>query len=456
MGAPVKCDVSGVAGASATGGVLFIFRELFMPLPYVLQRPRVRAAWLAVLWQAGERLAKQGRLRMPALALTLTCAAVVLAGCGDQPVPAEPVRAVKLVEVAAGVPQPVTEFAGEVRARTESRLGFRVGGKLLRRHVDAGQPVLRGQLLAELDGQDYALAAQAAQAQVAAAATQRDVAQAEWQRFSALQAQGFISAAELDRRRASLQAAQAQLDQARAHAQAQANQSGYARLVADVDGIVTAIGAEPGQVVSPGMPVVTVAANGPRDAVFAVPEGALPHITPGLPMQVRIWAQPGRQWQGTVREVASSADPLTRTYAVKVTLHGTEQPPLGATLHARSAPQPATTAGKAGVGAEDAGAASPDTSTDTSTDARPAQAVTLPSSAVWQRTDGQSAVWVFDPQTSTVASRAVQISLVHGSGDLLLTRGLQPGEQVVATGTHVLNEGQRVTIYRPAHPEAAP
>ena len=174
---------------------------------------------------------------------------LVLAACSRQAVPPEPIRAVKLLQVQAHAAQASRSFAAEVRAQTEARLGFRVAGKLLQRPAQLGQAVSAGQLLAQLDAQDYALGAQAAQAQVQAAQTQRDLAQADLQRFSALQAQGFISPVELDRRRAQLEAAQAQLQQAKAQATVQGNQNHYTQLRSDAAGVVTGVHAEPGQVV---------------------------------------------------------------------------------------------------------------------------------------------------------------------------------------------------------------
>lgn len=365
----------------------------------------------------------------------------ILSGCSrPQPV-SEPVRSVKLLEVGGTPVQLSVEYAGEVRARTESRLGFRVGGKLLQRNVEVGQSVRPGQLLAQLDGQDLALAAQAAQAQVVAAATQHDLAQADWQRYAALKEQGFISAAELDRRKASVQSAKAQLDQARAQAAAQANQSGYARLLADAAGVVIAVGAEAGQVLSAGAPVVTLAVDGPRDAVFAVPENAraqmVQYMQHGVPVQVRPWnAMDHAPWTATVREVAASADPSTRTYAVKVAIQplpDKEALPLGATVYVKMSAH--------------AGAAVKDVAVSQSP-------VRLPLSAVRQQADGSAAVWVFDAQTSTVHSRVIEIAQMDGN-DLVLSDGLEPGEQIVAAGTHVLSEGQSVTVYQAAHPEAA-
>jgi multidrug efflux system membrane fusion protein len=137
------------------------------------------------------------------------------------------------------------EYAGEVRPRVESRLGFRVSGKLLRRTVDLGQRVKAGEVLAQLDPQDFKLAADGARAQLAAAATNRDLALADYKRYKELRDQNFISAAELERRDAALKAAQAQVDQAQAQLAGLGNQTGYANLVADAAGVVTSVDAEP-------------------------------------------------------------------------------------------------------------------------------------------------------------------------------------------------------------------
>ena len=167
-------------------------------------------------------------VRMPVSGVLVgVVAALSLVGCSPKPAAEEPVRAVKLVTVGSSQATAVLEYSGEVRARIESRLGFRVAGKLVQRQVDVGQHVQPGQVLAQLDGNDYALAAQAAQAQVAAATTQRDLAAADFARYQALKDKNFISGAELDRRSATLKSAQAQLDQAKANASSQSNQSGY-------------------------------------------------------------------------------------------------------------------------------------------------------------------------------------------------------------------------------------
>lgn len=350
--------------------------------------------------------------------------AITLVGC-SKPEPApEPIRAVKLITVGDSTVAARQEYAGEVRARVESRLGFRVGGKLVQRPADVGQRVQAGQLLAQLDASDLGLASQAAQAQVSAAQTQRDLAAADLKRFTELKAQGFISQAELDRRQAALDAAEASLRQARAQGAVQGNQAAYARLLADAAGVVVAVDAEVGQVVAAGTPVLRLARDGARDVVFAVPEDRLASVRPGTAAQVRLWAgAPGgavaAPLTGTVREVAASADPLTRTYQAKLALPAGVDVPLGATAYV-------SLAGEAAGG----------------------PAIHLPTSALVRASgpEGATAVWVFDPATSTVQPRTVQLAGADGH-QMLVASGLRAGEEVVAAGTHVLAPGQKVTRF---------
>ena len=196
--------------------------------------------------------------------IVLASATALLVACSKPAPPEEPIRAVKVMTVGVNTFSSGYEFAGEVKARLESRLGFRVGGKIIKRQAELGQRVKAGQVLAQLDPQDYKLAADAARAQLQAAATSRDLAAADYKRYKELKEQNFISSAELERRETTLKAAQAQFEQAQSQLAVQSNQASYASLVADVDGVVTAIEAEPGQVVSAGTPVVRIAADGPR------------------------------------------------------------------------------------------------------------------------------------------------------------------------------------------------
>ena len=360
----------------------------------------------------------------------IVAGALALSACSRPEAPQEPIRSVKLLTVGTAELGAQSEYAGEVRARTESRLGFRVGGKLVQRPAEVGQRVVAGQLLAQLDAQDFALASQAAQAQVSAAQTQRDLAAADLKRFTDLKAQGFVSGAEIERRQATLQAAESTLKQAQAQGAVQGNQAGYTRLLADAAGVVLAVEAEVGQVVAAGTPVVRLARDGARDVVVAVPEDRLAQLRTGQAAQVRLWAGAGAgagvpvaaaPLQASVREVAASADPLTRTYQVKLALPEGTPVPLGATAY---------------VAFSWAGSAAP-------------AVVKLPTSALMRSPADAAAntsVWVFDAATSTVQPRPVVVAGADGN-QMVIASGLQPGEEVVAAGVHVLQPGQKVTRF---------
>ena len=238
----------------------------------------------------------------------LVMAIAALSACGKTVPSEEPVRAVKVLAVGSEGIRSGSEYAAEVRPRVESRLGFRVAGKLLRRMVEVGQQVKAGQVLAQLDAQDLLLSNDAARAQLSAAVANRDLAAADFKRFKDLREQNFISAAELERRDANLKAAQAQLDQAQAQVSAQGNQASYATLVADAPGVITAVDAEPGQVLAAGTSVVRIAQDGPRDIVFSVPEDKVARVKVGSAVEVRAWAsQSGSDWRWA-RARAGSAD----------------------------------------------------------------------------------------------------------------------------------------------------
>jgi multidrug efflux system membrane fusion protein len=352
------------------------------------------------------------------LSTCLSLAALaLLSACSKPAPPEEPVRAVKVIAVAMSNMTASAEFPGDVRARTESRLGFRVAGKLIKRQVELGQRVKAGQVLAQLDPQDYKLAADAARAQLSAAVTNRDVTAAEYKRFKDLKDQNFISAAELDRRDAALKAAQAQVDQAQAQLTSQGNQSAYTSLISDVAGVVTGVDAEVGQVVAAGTPVVRIAQDGPRDVVFSVPEDHVAAITLGSAVAVRNWTT-STSVAGTIREVAASADPVTRTYLVKAALADGTTLGLGSTAYV--VPQALSRKG--------------------------IPALKLPTSALKQE-GTTSAVWVLDRASMTVRTQAIKIATVDGN-EVVVGGGLEPGTLVVTAGVHVLSPGQKVTIFK--------
>jgi RND family efflux transporter MFP subunit len=343
-------------------------------------------------------------------------AIAMLSACGKGEPPQEPVRAVKILTVGASTAGFEHEFSGEVRARVESSLSFRVAGKLLNRPAEIGQRVKAGQLLAQLDPQDYRSTADAAAAQLVAAQSNRDVASADFKRYQDLHAQGFISIAELQRRESAHIAAQAQWKQAQAQSSVQGNQSGYTRLLADGAGIVTLVEANVGQVVAAGQSVLRLALDGPRDVVFSVPENKLRLLKTGVKVNVRQWVD-DKNFEAVVRDVSASADPITRTFVVKATLPKDADPVLGSTVTV-TLPQ--------GEGTQ------------------PSK-ILLPTTAL-RLEAGVTSVWVLDTSTMKVKAQPVEVNTADGN-EAVVTSGLQNGDQVVVSGVHVLTAGQRVSIF---------
>ena len=342
-----------------------------------------------------------------------------LAAC-SRPAPApQPVRAVRTLTVAADSAGGIQEYAADVRARTESRLGFRVGGKMVARTAEVGQRVRAGQVLAQLDATDLKLGEQAAQAATRAAQTQYDLAAAEFKRYQELRAQGFISGLELERREATLKAQRAQLDEVLVQARVQGNQAGYATLVATAAGVVTATEAEVGTVLGAGTPVLRLAHDGARDAVFAVPEDGAAAMRALLgktaALKVRAWGST-TLLPATVREVAAAADPATRTFLVKADV-GSVALQLGQTVTVLiELPR--------------------------------SEGITrLPLSALMQQ-QGRTAVWLLDTASMTVNVQPVTVAGADGN-TVVVAAGLQPGQQVVTAGVHVLTPGQKVKRFEP-------
>lgn len=350
--------------------------------------------------------------------LTVILLAAVLAAC-SKPEPApEVIRAVRVQTVAAETTGGLHEYAGEVRARTESRLGFRVGGKIVRRNVDLGDTVKAGQVLAQLDPQDLRLGQDAARAALSAAQVTLDQALADYARYKDLRDQGFISSAELERRDTALKSARAQLAQAKAQANVQGNQAAYSALVADANGVVTGVDAEPGMVVASGAPVLRLAHDGPRDVVFSVPEDQVARLReiaaqPGG-LRVRLWGSAAEPIPATVREVAAAADPATRTFLVKADI-GRADVKLGRTATAELRLP------------------------------RVDGVIKVPLVAVGEQ-QGGSAVWLLDRDTMTVRPQRVQVAGADGNM-VVLAGGVQPGQTIVTAGVHVLTPGQKVKLY---------
>lgn len=344
--------------------------------------------------------------------LALCGAAILLTACSKPVERVEDVRPVRAIRASAEQAQAMAEFSGEVRARVESRLGFRVPGKIVARKVDVGSVVRRGQVLMQLDPQDLQLAQLQAGAALKAAESNRDLAQAELRRYQELREKNFVSQAVLDAKQTAARAAQASYEQAQAALRNQVNQAAYATLVADADGVVTGVDAEVGQVVAAGIPVVRVAQAGDKEIAIAIPEDRVATVRAQRDVRVRIWALPGRSFIGQVRELAPAADPATRTYSAKITI--LDPPPeirLGMSAYVAFA-------------------------------ARSQQdALRLPLSALTRNGEG-SAVWVVE--NGAVGLTPVQV--VGTTGHDVLVEGVSVGQTVVTAGVNLLQPGQKVKL----------
>ena len=356
--------------------------------------------------------------RLPhGLLMALPLSLMILAACGDKPPAAEPVRAVRTLTVGALSGATTRDYAAEVHARIESRLAFRVAGKITQRPVNLGDRVKAGQALAQVDPTDLRLGQDAARAALSAAQVNYEQTATDYKRYQDLRAQGFISTADLERRDSGLQAAKAQLDQARAQAGMQTNQAGYAALTADAPGVITAVYADVGAVMAAGTPVVSLAHDGPRDVVFAVPEDQLAVFrrlqgSAGA-VSVTLWGG-SATFKATVREVSAAADPATRTFQVKADLPaGAAELGQSATVHVELAPAD----GK----------------------------LRLPLQAVAGH-DSQSVVWLLDKSTMKVREQPVAVLRPEGD-NLVIDGGLKSGDVVVTAGAHVLTPGQTVSLY---------
>lgn len=332
--------------------------------------------------------------------LSLMFAAALLAACSKEPPPPAPPKLVRTLVVGVADADAPRAYSGEVRARHETPLGFRVGGKITARLVDAGARVKAGQPLARLDAADAAL--QAAQAEA-----NRTLAEADARRFRDLRARNFVSQAALDAKETAFKAADAQAGLAK-------NQSAYTTLAADHDGIVAAVLAEPGQVVTSGQPVLRVARDGEREVAIALPEGEVGGLAPGAQAEIGLWSANGKTYRGRLRELAPAADPATRTYAARVTVLDPDAAlALGMTASVRFA-APATP-----------------------------KAPVVPLAALYQQ-GGDAAVWVVGAD-STVTLRKVRVAAYTDAG-AAVAEGLAPGERIVAAGVHKLSAGEKVRL----------
>ncbi|HEX4942981.1 MAG TPA: efflux RND transporter periplasmic adaptor subunit [Usitatibacteraceae bacterium] len=350
-------------------------------------------------------------------------AALFISACGNGHQAEDPIRPVLTVTVAPGAAATREVYSGELRARVETDLAFRIGGKIATRLVDAGAHVKKGQVLARLDPQDAKLAAEGARAQLASAEADHALAKSEFDRAGDLLARKFISQSAWDARQAAYTAAKARVDQARSQAALSTNQAAYTTLAADADGVVVSVAAEPGQVVAAGQPVLRLARDGEMEVVVNAPESQVARFRPGQDVVVFLWADPANRFPGRVREIAGGADPVTRTFTVRVSA---PRVPPGARVG-----MSATVAFKAET---DAGL------------------VVLPLTALVREADSAT-VWVVDPKTSRVQRRAVTVGQFREDGVTVLS-GLAAGEIVVSAGVHKLRADQAVRFAAARSPDA--
>ncbi len=341
--------------------------------------------------------------------------AALLSGCsqesGDKA--AEIVRPVLSVTV-----QPrATEtygFAGTVEPRYSAALSFRLLGRIVARDVNVGDTVTKGTTLAALDPTALDLAVQAAKAELSNAEAQAANADASEQRIGQLLASKNVSQAVYDSARQAQHSAGANLERAKAALAKSEEQLGYARLFSDFDGVVTAVGAEVGQTVSPGQMVVTVARADTREAVVDIPDWLTGDLTEQAPFAVSLQSLPSIKTEGRLREMAPQSDETTRTRRVRLSLI---DPPsafrLGSTV-----------------------------TVTRSTSVKPA--IELPLSALLEQ-DGKTQVWIVDEKTATVATHDVQVAARSGT-TFTVASGLDAGARVVTAGVHSLTPGQKIKL----------
>ena len=350
-------------------------------------------------------MARRG-LRNVAWALA---AAVALAGCGGESATQERPRPAMVAHPELAQPA-LRVFAGDVRARYEPALSFRVGGKISKRLVSTGDRVTKGEVLAELDAADLVLQAESARAAHAAAKADLALAQTERDRYAEMLERRLVSQSAFDARTNALAAAHAQAQRAQAALEVALNQKGYAQLTAPGDGVIAQRLAEAGQVVAAGQTVFVLALDGERDVAIGLPEQEIARFSVGQPVLVELWSRQGERLPGTIRELAATADPQARTFAAKITVAAGDVPvELGQTARVFM-----------GSGANGE--------------------LAVPLSAIGGEA-GEAFVWVVEPAHARAVRTPVQVR--HwGERDATLESGLAATDWIVVGGVHLIREGQ--------------
>lgn len=340
---------------------------------------------------------------------------LLLAACGkDAEPPASVERPASTIVVGVAADDSGNVYSGEVHARYETVLGFRIGGKIVERLADAGAQVRKGQVLARLDAADTGL-------QESAAMAQYRLAEEEMKRYRELREKGFVSQSALDAKETALKAASAQAGLAR-------NQAAYTSLASDRDGVVSATFAEVGQVVSAGQPVLRVAQQGEREVTFSVPESRFSSIKVGMPAEIELNATDSNAQstvKGHVREISPAADPASRTYPVRVSFDAANaRVALGMTARVRL-------------------------KESANNSAQRSSGFLIPLTAIFQQGD-KPAVWIVAADRS-VSLRAVEVAAYRDDG-ALISGGIVAGERIVSAGVHKLSAGEKILIVEDGKP----
>jgi multidrug efflux system membrane fusion protein len=344
---------------------------------------------------------------------TTAALALTLSACSHSAQPVEDIRPVRAQQVSrAGIDNTAT-YSGEIRARHEASLGFLVGGRVQRRLVEVGDHVAVGQPLFQIDPTDTALNANASRTQVESTRVQYLQASHDYERYAELGRSQLVSKSEVERMRMSMETAREAMRAAQATYGVTANQASYTTLRATTSGVITAITAETGNVVTAGQVVVKIAERGEREIVISIPEARVDELRSARSLSIELWAAPGHFYNGRLRELAPDTDAVTRTYSARISIpDADEKVGLGMT-------------GKLLVGLRG--------------DDRLRR---LPLTALYD-VDGQPKVWVVDANTSRVQLRNVIVAQAQRD-TVLISRGLRDGELIVTAGANLLHAGQKV------------
>jgi RND family efflux transporter MFP subunit len=352
--------------------------------------------------------------RIPVRLLLGVATATSLLACHRPPIAVVRPVPVRVLTVRNAPLASAESYAGEVVPRVEAQLSFLVPGRLEKRLVEVGDRVRAGQVLARLETRDYEIALTSARALLDQSHVERAQSADDLARATKLQEQGAITKASFDQTQTAAMASQARAAYAESSVDRAARDLTKAWLRSPTDGVVIAVTAENGQVISPGNPIIRVASAATTEVAIDLPEVVVPRVSVGSPATVRLWADGDDSYAAHVREIAPESDATSRTYRVKLTLdHPNEKVHLG--MSARVA------------------------------FGETQRAIAVPLTAVFER-EGHPNVWIFDEATGHVAPREVVVDR-YIDGSAILRSGLSDGERIASAGAHRLDPGLNVVAW---------